>query len=148
MSINIRNATKFEIRPILDLLYEMQRPKPKTRSEKTKFIERISLYLSGTDTQILVAEFDSKIVGFLSMMFLPRLNRTRKELYIPELAVSKKYRRLGVGKSLINEAVTIGKNKKCFRIRLESGNKRKGAHMFYHDLGFKQSSLSFSLDLT
>jgi ribosomal protein S18 acetylase RimI-like enzyme len=81
------------------------------------------------------------------MMFLPRLNRTRQELYIPELIVAKKYRRLGVGKMLIESCVGIAKRKNCFRIRLESGKQRKEAHKFYPSLGFEQSALSYNYDL-
>lgn len=147
MDVKIRNAIKEDVSSILDLLYQMQRPRPKTKSEKTKFIHQITEYISAPDSTIIVAVIDSKIVGFLSMVFLWRLNRINPELYIPELVVSQNYRRLGIGSSLMREAITIGKNKNCFRIRLESGNQRKGAHRFYASLGFGQESLSFNLEL-
>ena len=38
------------------------------------------------------------------------------------------------------------KEKKCHRIRLESGNQRKDSHKFYEHLGFEQSALSFTLN--
>jgi ribosomal protein S18 acetylase RimI-like enzyme len=145
--IKIRVAAKNDILAILELLYEMQRPKPKTKSEKTKFAKLVLQYLSEEDKKILVADDGSKIVGLISMMFLPRLNRTRQELYIPELIVAKKYRRLGVGKMLIESCVGIAKRKNCFRIRLESGKQRKEAHKFYPSLGFEQSALSYNYDL-
>lgn len=147
MDVKIRNAKKADVSLILDLLYQMQRPRPKTKSEKAKFIQQITKYISAHDSQIIVAVADSKIIGFLSMVFLWRLNRVNLELYIPELVVSQNYRRLGVGRSLMQEAIAIGKNKNCFRIRLESGNQRKGAHGFYTRLGFRQESLSFNLEL-
>jgi ribosomal protein S18 acetylase RimI-like enzyme len=145
--IKIRTATKNDILTILELLYEMQRPKPKTKSEKTKFTKLILQYLSEGDKKILVAYDDSKVVGLVSMMFLSRLNRIRKELYIPELVVAKKYRRLGVGNLLIESCIGIAKRKNCFRIRLESGKQRKEAHKFYQSLGFEQSALSYNFNL-
>ncbi|HXW02512.1 MAG TPA: GNAT family N-acetyltransferase [Candidatus Nitrosotenuis sp.] len=145
--IKIRTATKNDILTILELLYEMERPKPKTKSEKTKFTKLVLQYLSGKDKKILVASDDSRVVGLLSLMFLLRLNRTRKELYIPELVVAKKYRRLGVGKMLIESCIGIAKKKNCYRIRLESGKQRKEAHKFYPSLGFEQAALSYNFNL-
>jgi ribosomal protein S18 acetylase RimI-like enzyme len=145
--IQIRTATKNDILTILELLYEMQRPKPKTKSDKTKFTKLILQYLSEGDKKILVADDDSKVVGLVSLMFLSRLNRMRKELYIPELVVAKKYRRLGVGKLLIESCIGIAKRKNCFRIRLESGKQRKEAHKFYQSLDFEQSALSYNFNL-
>jgi GNAT superfamily N-acetyltransferase len=146
-NIKIRTATKNDFTAILELLYELKRPKPKTKAEKTRFEKQISHYVSDRDKKILVAESNSNIVGVVSMMFLLRLNRTREELYIPELVVAKKYKRLGIGRLLINSCIYIAKKKNCFRIRLESGKQRKEAHKFYPNMGFKQSALSYTFDL-
>lgn len=143
-NIKIRKAGKKDINEILDLLYQLQRPKPKTISESLIFRKRICQYLNESDKKITIAEQDSKTVGLVSMMFLPRLNRTKLELYIPELVVSENYRGIGIGKLLIESCVKIAKKKKCFRIRLESGNQRKGAHQFYKKIGFEQSALSYT----
>jgi ribosomal protein S18 acetylase RimI-like enzyme len=145
--IKIRTATKSDIMAILELLYEMQRPKPKTKLEKTKFTKLVLQYLSDVDKKILVATDGSKVVGLVSIMFLLRLNRTSQELYIPELVVAKKYRRSGVGKMLIESCIGIAKKKNCFRIRLESGKQRKEAHKFYPSLDFEQSALSYNFNL-
>ena len=83
----------------------------------------------------------------ISMMFLSRLNRTTHEMYIPELVVLKKYQNQGIGKKLINYCITISKEKKYHRIRLESGNIRQVSHQFYKHLGFEQSALSFTKNL-
>jgi hypothetical protein len=39
------------------------------------------------------------------------------------------------------------KEKKCHRIRLESGNARKESHIFYKNLGFIQDAFSFSKEI-
>jgi GNAT superfamily N-acetyltransferase len=145
VSHSIRAASKNDAPSILNLLYELKRPKPKTRSEKAIFGKQILRYLSDMDKKILVAESDSGIIGLVSLVFIPRLNRTKLELYIPELVVAKGSRRSGVGESLIKSCIGIAKRKRCFRIRLESGYKRKEAHKFYKKLGFEQPSLSYAL---
>ena len=143
-NLKIRNAKKKDINEILSLLYQLQRPKPKTSSENLAFRKRIYQYLDEKDKKIVVAEQDSKIVGVVSMMLLPRLNHSKLELYVPELVVSEDHRGLGIGKSLMESCVKIAEKKKCFRIRLESGNKRKEAHQFYKKIGFEQSALSYT----
>lgn len=143
-NIKIRKADKKDVSEILNLLYQLQRPKPKTSLENVTFRKRIDQYLGDKDKRIIVAEQDSKIVGIVSMMFLTRLNRTKLELYIPELVVSEDHRRSGIGKSLMESCVKIAKKKKCFRIRLESGNQRKDAHRFYKRIGFGQTALSYT----
>lgn len=146
-NIKIRTATKNDFATILELLYELKRPQPKTNAEKIQFEKQISLYISDKNKKILVAESNSKVVGLVSMIFLQRLNRTRQELYIPELVVAKNYKRLGIGKLLINLCINIAKKKNCFRIRLESGKQRKEAHKFYPKIGFEQSALSYTYAL-
>ena len=146
-SIRLRKANRKDIDEILNLLYQLQRPRPRTSSEYTAFRKRISQYLGEKDKRIIVSERDSKIVGLVSMVLLPRLNRTKLELYIPELVVSENHRGSGVGKSLIESCISMAKKKKCFRIRLESGNQREGAHLFYKKIGFEQSALSYTMTI-
>lgn len=147
MEVKIRNANRKDVDEILLLLYQLQRPRPKTSSEKIKFARLVSKYLVEKDKKIIVAKDGAIVVGLASIVFLPRLNRSKTELYIPELVVSEGYRGRGVGKSLIDSCIKIAKKKKCFRIRLESGNQRKASHRFYKNIGFEQSALSYTMNL-
>ena len=144
----IRDASEKDIPIILGLLYDLGRPKPQKDSDVETFRKLVTKYLTDSDKKILVAVLDDvKVIGMLSMVFLPRLNRSTLETYIPELVVLETYRTHGVGKKLISSCMTIAKEKKCHRIRLESGNQRKESHQFYEHLGFEQSSLSFTKNL-
>ena len=143
----IRAATKSDIPEILGLLYELGRPQPKNDSDVKDFKKIAKNYISDSDKTIIVAISDGVVVGLVSIVFLPRLNQTDLEMYIPELIVLEKYQRKGIGKKLIKKCIDLGKERKCHRIRLESGNHRVESHQFYLDLGFEQSSLSFSMSL-
>lgn len=137
-----------DIPVILGLLYELGRPRPQKDSEIESFRKLVKQYIDDTDKKILVAEFDGvEIIGMVSIVLLSRLNQTSRELYIPELIVREKFQNQGIGKKLINSCISIAKEKKCHRIRLESGNKRKESHKFYKKLGFEQSGLSFTKNL-
>jgi ribosomal protein S18 acetylase RimI-like enzyme len=145
--IKIRSAEKTDIDAILELLYDLGRPRPKNKSEKIRFGKQILLYITNRDKKILVAESNSKVVGAVSMIFIPKLNRINPELYIPDLVVAKGHRRLGVGKLLMDSCIGVAKKKNCFRIRLESGHQRKEAHRFYKKLRFEQSALTYTKKL-
>ena len=141
----IRKAKPNDVPIILGLLNELGRPKPKKDSEVDAFRKLVKKYLKDSDKEILVAENNQiEIIGFVSIMFLPRLNQTNFELYIPELVVQKRVQNKGVGKKLMDSCISLGKAKNCHRIRLESGIQRKKSHEFYKSLGFKYSANSFS----
>jgi ribosomal protein S18 acetylase RimI-like enzyme len=147
-NVTIRIASNNDLPIILGLLYDLGRPKPQKDSDVEVFRKLVTKYLTDLDKTILVAELEGmKIVGMISIVFLSRLNQTTLETYIPELIVLKKYQNKGIGKKLINFCIVLAKEKKCHRIRLESGTLRKDSHQFYKSLGFEQSAISFTKNL-
>jgi ribosomal protein S18 acetylase RimI-like enzyme len=147
-NVVVRTSSEKDVPVLLGLLYDLGRPKPQKDSDVETFRKLVIKYVKDSDKAILVAEIDDmKIVGMVSVMFLPRLNQLTLEMYIPELVVLEKYQNHGIGKKLINSCITLAKEKNCHRIRLESGNQRKDTHEFYNHLGFEQSSLSFTKNL-
>jgi len=147
-NIAIRDATDKDIPIILGLLYDLGRPKPQQDSDVDSFRKLVRTYMEESDKKLLVAILDDvKIVGMISMMLLSRLNRNTLEMYIPELIVLEKYQGQGIGKKLITSCIAFATEKKCHRIRLESGNQRTNSHEFYKYLGFEQSSLFFTKNI-
>ena len=147
-NITIRESILDDIPLLLELLYELGRPKPQKDIELENFTQLLKNHINDNDKKILVAKIDdSKIVGLISLVFLPRLNQKTLELYVPELIVSQNYQYQGIGTKLINFSIELGKEKKCHRIRLESGNQRLESHKFYKHLGFENSSMFFTKNL-
>jgi len=147
-NITIRESTYDDIPSLLELLYELGRPKPQKDNEFKKFTALLKNYIQEDDKKILVAQIDnSNIIGMISMVFLSRLNQNTSEMYVPELIVSQNYHSKGIGKKLLNFSIKLGKEKKCHRIRLESGNQRIESHKFYKHLGFEDSSIFFTKNL-
>jgi len=146
-NVLIRNASNDDMPIILGMLHELGRPKPKD-SDVDTFRNLIKKYLSDSDKKILVAKKEgTDVIGMASITFLSRLNQMNYEMYIPELIVLEKYQNHGIGSKLINACIELAKEKKCHRIRLESGNQRIESHQFYKKLGFEQSALSFTKSL-
>ena len=147
-NIAIRESTYDDIPSLLKLLDELGRPKPQKDNELEKFTALLKNYMQEDDKKILVAQIDnSKIIGMISIVFLSRLNQNTSEMYVPELIVSQNYHSKGIGKKLLNFSIKLGKEKKCHRIRLESGNQRIESHKFYKHLGFEDSSIFFTKNL-
>jgi len=147
-NISIRESTYDDIPSLLELLYELGRPKPQKDNELEKFTALLKNYMQEDDKKILVAQIvNSKIIGMISIVFLSRLNQNTSEMYVPELIVSQNYHSKGIGKKLLNFSIKLGKEKKCHRIRLESGNQRIESHKFYKHLGFEDSSIFFTKNL-
>ena len=147
-NITIRESTYDDIPSLLELLDELGRPKPQKDNDLEKFTALLKNYMQEDDKKILVAQIEnSKIIGMISMVFLSRLNQNTSEMYVPELIVSQNYHSKGIGKKLINFSIKLGKEKKCHRIRLESGNQRIESHKFYKHLGFEDSSIFFTKNL-
>ncbi|WP_067959486.1 GNAT family N-acetyltransferase [Nitrosopumilus sp. Nsub] len=147
-NLNIRESIYDDIPLLLELLYELGRPKPQNENEIESFTKLLKNYIDDNDKKILVAEInDSEIIGLISLVFLSRLNQKTLELYVPELIISQQYHNQGIGKKLLNSSIELGKEKKCHRIRLESGNQRVESHKFYEHLGFENSSMFFTKNL-
>ena len=146
--ILIRESTFDDIPSLLELLYELGRPKPQKDNELETFTKLLKNYMQEDDKKILVAQIENlKIIGMMSIVFLSRLNQNTLEMYVPELIVSQNHHYRGIGKKLINFSIELGKEKKCHRMRLESGNQRIESHKFYKHLGFENSSIFFTKNL-
>ena len=139
----IRDAIHDDVPFVLDLLYELGRPRPASKQEEDEFKRVLSGYIADTDKGLIVAESDHSVVGLASIMFLARCNHTGPEMYIPELVVRADCRGRGIGRALAEECMRIAGTRGCHRIRLESGNQRRDSHDFYRHLGFSQQALSF-----
>jgi N-acetylglutamate synthase-like GNAT family acetyltransferase len=93
----IRKAKIKDTGSIIELLSDLGRPKPK-QNEIKLFAKMIQKYIFDKDKTILVANIDSEVVGMISLLFLPRLNRTRPEAWVPDFIVNHEYRNKGIGR--------------------------------------------------
>jgi len=145
--VKLRHSKATDVKSIIELQAQLDRPLPKDRYETKKFQKLIKSYTQSSSTRgnrgIILATTGSKIIGLASFVLLERLNQPFREFWIPELVVSEEYRSHGIGKLLIQKCESIAKRKKCYRIRLESRNDRIDSHNFYKKIGFQQIALAF-----
>jgi GNAT superfamily N-acetyltransferase len=143
----IRSAKIKDTDRIIELVSELGRPEPKNEEEIKHFAKLIQNYISEKEKMILVAEIDSKVVGMISLVFLPLLNRIKPEAWIPDFIVDQEYRNKGIGKELLKKCIGIARKEKCWRIRLETGLSQKRAQRFYKMMEMKPFALAFMLSL-
>ena len=88
-----------------------------------------------------------EVVGFCSLDFRKRLNYTTPEAWVPDLVVSEKLRRTGIGKALLEHAEHRAIERNCWALSLESAHHRVEAHRFYAALGFRATHEGYKLEL-
>ncbi|MDR1219246.1 MAG: GNAT family N-acetyltransferase, partial [Treponema sp.] len=88
-----------------------------------------------------IAKDNGKIIGSCYICIIPNLTRGGKSIgFIENVITDKEYRRRGIGKRIIGNAVEYAKEQNCYKVILQSGNKRTEAHTFYESIGFDGES--------
>ena len=101
--------------------------------EETK--QNIKELLLSAHDKIYVAVVDGIVVGYVhandyKLIYAPAMKN------IMGIAVSSKYKRMGIGKELLAEVEAWAKADGAKGVRLVSGATRKEAHMFYERRGY------------
>ncbi|BDR56612.1 GNAT family N-acetyltransferase [Xylocopilactobacillus apis] len=97
---------------------------------------QLSFITSHSDQQIIiVAEDNNLVVGFVHAQLYITLY-SAPSLNILGLAVSKKYQKQGIGKTLMAKIESLALKNDIHQIRLNSGVERISAHRFYESVGY------------
>lgn len=133
--MNIRNITNDDYNGYLDLLYEL--------TQYTWNIDKSTFENSLKDPNriILVIEDNKKLIGAGSIFILNKLH-CNPFGQIEDVVIKKEYRQLGLGKQLIEQLISIGKAKNCYKIVL---NSLKHNIVFYEKCGFVESGVQFKM---
>ena len=101
--------------------------------EETK--KKLDKLIKSEADKIYVALSDDKIVGYVHANDYDVIYATHYK-NIMGIAVSKEYRRMGIGKALLKKVEEWAKATGAAGVRLVSGMTRKDAHKFYHSCGY------------
>lgn len=93
--------------------------------------------IASKDHIAFVAIDNEKVVGWIHA-FKAMFIESRPFIEIGGLVVDEDYRGKGIGKKLINEIKQWSIEKNILSLRVRSQIKRKGAHEFYQNAGFKE----------
>src|SRR6056300_680840 len=93
-------------------------------------------YLNDTSSTTMVVCEGNTIIGVASIHIIYKLSRTLG--LIEDVAVNKDHRGKGIGKSLVEKLIEIGKQKNCDKIVLNTSEKNS---KFYEKIGFEKNEI-------
>ena len=111
--------------------------------ELDKLNDRIDEMLKRGNYQIFVACDGDKVVGYIGCVSYLAFELDNEGMKIIALAVSKEYRRKGIGTKLLKTAEQWAKENNIEVILLNSGLLRLDAHVFYESQGYIKKSYGF-----
>lgn len=103
---------------------------------------------SDPNHQLIVAEFDGKVIGTLHLMFLPSISyQGQLRAQVESVRVDREYQNRGIGSEMMKWTMGRAKERGAHMIQLTSHKSRQDAHRFYERLGFKGSHLGMKRNL-
>ena len=111
--------------------------------ELNKLNNRVDEMLKRGNYQIFVACDGDKVVGYIGLVSYLAFELDNEGMKIIALAVSKEYRRKGIGTKLLKAAEQWAKENNIEVILLNSGLQREDAHSFYESQEYFKKSYGF-----
>jgi ribosomal protein S18 acetylase RimI-like enzyme len=128
--IALRPATPADAQRIAELFTEEGYPTGASSVEAR--LERFA----GSDSDVIVADHDGEILGFVALHVVPRFEHDDTFVRIVALVVDSAVRDRGIGRVLIAEAERIGRNRAAAFVEITAGHHRPGARHLYESLGY------------
>jgi len=86
---------------------------------------------------LLVAEADGKVVSSVQMAIIENLTHNVRPFAVIENVVTHvDYRNQGVASALLEKATEIAKERRCYKVFLETGSNKESTLNFYKNNGF------------
>lgn len=132
--MTLRKATQADAERIADLLSQLDYPGAQEFIE-----EKINQLLVHPDEEVVVAVENGRILGFISIHFIPQIALRGSFARISYLCVDEAEREKGVGRALEECCVQAAISRGCDRIELHCDSRRQKAHTFYFRQGYEES---------
>jgi GNAT superfamily N-acetyltransferase len=98
-------------------------------------VERLARFGSA-HSQVIVADFEGDVLGFIALHALPRFEHSDRILRIVALVVDAGVRDRGVGHLLMEEAERLGRELGVAFVEVTAGHHRADARHLYESLGY------------
>lgn len=149
MSVEVRPATIADVPALLDLYRQLAEgfgdgPELSV-AQGEEIFRQIAVQ---PDRTLLTATVDGAVAGTVDLLVVrPSLtHRGRPWAAVENVVVGREFRRLGVGRALMEEAARRAREAGCHRLQLLSRVQRKEAHAFYRAIGMEASAQGFRLN--
>src|SRR5688572_27050278 len=143
LRINLRKAEGKDIESVYGLICQLVGSEPDKKGFKKTFEKN----LSDRNIRYWVIEDKDGVIGFVSLHIQDLLHHERGVAEIQELCVDQKFTGKGLGKLLLDQAISEAEREHCEIIELSASNKRVDAHRFYDREGWERSHFKFTKKL-
>lgn len=97
-------------------------------------------FREGVGLEVLVAEADGQVIGFVALSFSQTLTGPRA--WIDDIAVEPGYRRQGIGAALLEAAVRRARQRGCVYLLVDTAKGNPPARAFYQAYGFEEGGIA------
>ena len=140
---SIREASSADIEVLLGL-YQLLEFKPTQNLSREAAQARFERYQEYPNYRIYVAELGQEIVGTFALIIVDSMAHSGRPFAVVEdVVVSEDCQGRGIGKRMMEFAMSRCKEFGCYKLTLSSHLKRQKAHSFYESLGFEKHGFSF-----
>lgn len=95
--------------------------------------------MSDQQMKIIVVENENMIVSTCVLVIIRNLTRSARPYGLVENVVTHPdHRKKGFGRLVLQKAIEIAKEKKCYKVMLLTSSRMDGTHEFYEECGFKK----------
>jgi ribosomal protein S18 acetylase RimI-like enzyme len=136
-SPTIRRATADDAESIAALFTDEGYP-----AGPSDIVERLGRFASD-HSQVLVAEQDGAVLGFVALHALPRFEHDDRIVRILALVVDAGARERGLGRALIAEAERVGRELGAAFTEITAGHHRPEARHLYESIGYDASVTAY-----
>ncbi len=91
--------------------------------------------------EILVMKVDGKAIGMVSLLYSISTALGGKVAILEDMVIGKDFRRKGLGKELLLEAMAFSRRRNCLRLTLLTDFDNETAIKFYQSVGFNVSKM-------
>ena len=111
---------------------------PKEEQDMKQWSEKLDKFEQDENMYLLVAEVDGKVVSTVQMAIIENLTHNVRGFAVIENVVTHgDYRNQGYASALLQRATEIAKERRCYKLFLETGSNRESTLNFYRENGFE-----------
>ncbi|MBQ2326613.1 MAG: GNAT family N-acetyltransferase [Clostridia bacterium] len=141
-AIDIKRIDRENYSMFADMLYWRA-----TGNERGRSLETAPDELSNPNLYVYAAQQDGRFVGWISLIYLPKVSRVKKGyIYVDELWVQQNHRRQGIARRLMDEADRLKEELGATGVRLYVNTQSDGAKKLYSSCGFGENGTALFME--
>lgn len=110
---------------------------PKEEQDMSLWMQILDKFEKDENMYLLVAEEDGKVISSVQMAIIQSLTHNVSPFAVVENVVTHiNYRNKGYASALLEQATEIAKERRCYKIFLETGSNKESTLNFYRNNGF------------